>query len=130
MAAQNNVGAAAPGLAAPELVNHTFLDLALLDTAAAHATETPTSEKAPDTPHVGGPVQTETQNPIFKQPADDGKRFATLRARLALKGYSLSRTAASDGPVRFYVTRWGLVRELPDIASVRVFAEQVGAIHA
>ena len=58
------------------------------------------------------------------------KAFLTLRALLALKGHVLHRTHGDDGPVRFYITRWGLVRELSDIASVRAFAEQVGAIHA
>ena len=91
---------------------------------------TPTSEKAPDAANVEGPVQTKTKCLIFEQPADDGKRFTTLRAMLALRDYSLHRTTADDGPVCFYVTRWGLVRELPDVASVRAFAEQVGATDA
>ena len=91
---------------------------------------TPTSEKAPDAANVGGPVQTKTQSVIFEQSADDGKRFATLRAHLALKGYSLSRTHGDDGPVLaavcFHVNRWGMVRELRDIAAVRAFAVAVG----
>ena len=58
------------------------------------------------------------------------KRFATLRAEMALRGYSLSRTHGDDGPARYYVTRWNLVRELRDIAAVRVFAQQVGATNA
>jgi len=119
-----------PGLATPELAHHHPVDLAPLGTAAAHAVVTPTSEKAPDAANVGGPAKTETQCFIFEQPTEDGKRFATLRALLALKGHVLSRTHGDDGPVRFYVTRWGLVRELPDIAAVRAFAEQVGATHA
>ena len=119
-----------PGLAAPELAHHDHVDLASLGTAAAHAVVTPTSEKAPDAANVGGPVQTETQCVIFEQRADDGKRFATLRALLALKGYSLSRTHGDDGPVCFHVNRWGMVRELRDMAAVRAFAEQVGASHA
>ena len=119
-----------PGLAAPELAHHDVVDLAPLGTAAAHAVVTPTSGKAPDAANVGGPVQTETQCLIFEQHADDGKRFATLRAHLALKGYSLSRTHGDDGPVCFHVNRWGMVRELRDIAAVRAFAQQVGASHA
>lgn len=119
-----------PGLAAPELAHHDHVDLAPLGTAAAHAVVTPTSEKAPDAANVGGPVQTKMQCLIFEQSTDDCKRFATLRAHLALKGYSLHRTAADDGPVCFYVTRWGLVRELPNIAAVRAFAEQAGTSHA
>jgi len=47
-----------------------------------------------------------------------------------LKGYSLSRTHVGDGPVRFHVNRWGMVRELRDIAAVRAFAQQVGASDA
>ncbi|KPF43214.1 hypothetical protein D621_19710 [beta proteobacterium AAP51] len=62
--------------------------------------------------------------------AGTDKAFLTLRALLALKGHVLSRTHGDDVPVRFYVTRWGLVRELPDIAAVRIFAEQVGATNA
>ena len=130
MAAQRNVGAAAPGRAAPELVCDAVLDLALVNTTPSHAPETPTSDKAPDAANVGGPVQTETKGLIFEQPTDDGKRFATLRAHLALRGYSLSRTAASDGPVCFYVTRRGMARELRDLAAVARFLDQVGGAHA
>jgi hypothetical protein len=88
-----------PGLAAPELAHQDVVDLAPLGTTAAHAVVTPTSERAPDAANVSGPVQTETQCLIFKHHADDCKRFAVLRAHLALNGYSLSRTAASDGPL-------------------------------
>ena len=121
---------ATPGLAAPELAHYAVVDPVPLGAAAARALVTPTNGKAPDAANVEGPVQTETQCLIFKQRDDDGKRFATMRALLALKGYSLSRTHGDDGPVCFYVTRWGLVRELRDIAAVRAFAELVGATHA
>ena len=67
---------------------------------------------------------------VFEQTTDDGKRFATLRAHLALKGYSLHRTAADDGPVCFYVTRWGMARELRELAAVAQFLDQVGGAHA
>lgn len=119
-----------PGLAAPELAHHDIADLAPLGTVAAHAVVTPASEKAPDAANVGGPVQTETQCLIFEQPIGDGKRFATLRAHLALKGYSLHRTAAGDGPVYFYVTRLGKAREPRDLAAVARFLDQVGGAHA
>jgi hypothetical protein len=115
-----------PGLAAPELAHHAVPDLPPLGTAAAHALVAPTSEKAPDAAIVGGPVQTETQCLIFEQPADEGKRFATLRAELALKGYSLSHAVAADRPAHYYVTRWSLVRELRDLAAVAQFLVQVG----
>jgi len=123
-------GADAPGLAAPELAHHHPVDLAPLGAAAAHAVVTPNSKQAPDAANVGGPAKTETQCHIFEQPADADKRFATQRAHLALKGYSLHRTAADDGPVCFYVTRWGMARELRDLAAVAQFLAQVGGAHA
>lgn len=70
---------AVPGLAAPELAHHDVVDLAPLGTAAAHAVVTPTSDNA----HLAvGEVEGQgaTDNPIFEQQADDGKRFATLQA--------------------------------------------------
>ena len=122
-------GADAPGLAAPELAHHPVVDLAPLGTAAARAVVTATGGKALDAANVEGPVQTETQCLIFEQTTDGGKLFATLRALLAMKGHALHRTDRDDGQVRFYVTRWNLVRELQSIAAVRAFAEQVGAIN-
>lgn len=56
----------------------------------------------------------------------DDKAFQTLRARLALAGQTLSRSNGDDGPVRFYVTRWNLIRELRDLDEVRRFAALVG----
>lgn len=85
-------------------------------------------ESAPAAQAAQSREQNEPRN--FPTGADTDKAFVTLRALLALKGYALSRTQGDDGPVRFYVTRWGLVRELPDIGDVRAFAEQVGATHA
>lgn len=123
-------GADAPGLAAPEPANHDHVDLAPLRTAAAHALVTPTRDKAPDAASVEGPAKTETQWLTFEQHADADKRFAMLRAHLALKGYSLHRTATGDGPVCFYVTRWGMARELRDLAAVARFLDQVGGAHA
>ena len=91
-------------------------------------------ETAPPADKAGGDRENTTiQNRHFAarlavEQAD--KAFGTLRALLALKGHVLSRTHGDDGPVRFYVTHWALVRELRDIAAVRAFAEQVGATHA
>ena len=58
------------------------------------------------------------------------KLFFTLRAHLALKGYGVSRTQGGDGPVCFHVSRWGMTRELRDLAAVARFLEQVGGAHA
>lgn len=117
-----------PGLAAPELAHHGVIDLAPLGTAVAPAGLNAQKESAPAAQAAQSREQNEHLNSATGAHAD--KAFLTLRALLALKGHVLSRTHGDDGPVRFYVTRWGLVRELPDIAAVRAFAEQVGATHA
>lgn len=96
--------------------------------AVAPARLTAQKESAPAAQAAQSREQNEPRNSAIGDGAD--KAFLTLRARLALKGHVLSRTHGDDGPVRFYVTRWGLVRELRDIAAVRAFAEQVGATHA
>ncbi len=119
-----------PGLAAPGLAHQAHLDLAPLGALAASALVTPANGKAPDAANVEGLVHTQTQLLILDQPADDGKRFATLRAHLALNGYSLNRTAAGDGPVGLSVTRWDMARDLRDLAAVARFRDQVGGAHA
>ncbi len=83
---------------------------------------TPRSENAHLS--VGGfEGQGDTNFAICEQPTDQGKRLATQRTHLQLKGLALSRPHGDDGAVRFYVTRWGLVQELRDIAAVLDFAE-------
>ena len=111
-----------PGLAAPELA-HDVVDLPPLGTAAARAVVTPTSEKAPDAANVGGPVQSETQCLIFEQHTDDGKRFATLQALLALAG-GFTLLELADGS--YLVTRWNCCRPLADLRAVAAFVRLVG----
>lgn len=55
------------------------------------------------------------------------KQFLTLRARLALQGYALSRSHPADGQETFFVQRWGQVRELRGLGALRSFAASVGA---
>jgi len=55
------------------------------------------------------------------------KHFKTLQAELAGRGYQLHIISAADGTSAFLVQRWGLVRELPDLAAVARFLEQAGA---
>ena len=43
--------------------------------------------------------------------AADDKAFATLRAEAALQGYRIVRSDPVDGPVSFFVERFGLVQE-------------------
>jgi len=133
MATHNMCGAIAPGLAAPALTHPPVLDPSPPGAAAsAPAGLSPSpNDDATELAGSGGVTgDKKTANLIFEQPADNGKRFATLRAHLALKGYCLSRTAASDGPVCFFVSRWTMLRELRDLAAVSDFAAQVGARNA
>lgn len=43
-------------------------------------------------------------------PTLDPKTFATLRARAALKGYTLTRTDPADGPQVFHLERFGIAQ--------------------
>lgn len=66
-------------------------------------------------------------SPFCGNTADvDRKAFEALRAAAAFAGYTLSRTNPADGTVTFYATRWGLVRELRDLAAVAAFLTQIG----
>ena len=119
-----------PGLAAPEAAAslRAVGAASVAADAVAPAELTPQKQSAPAARAGQSREQYEPANSAIGAGAD--KAFATLRAHLALKGYSLSRTPAGDGPVCFHVARWGMVRELRDIAAVRAFAEQVRALHA
>ncbi len=86
---------------------------------------TPTNDGASGSPQTRGP-RDQQAHADSGTPRGGCKAFATLRAELALHGYSLSCSSADDGPAGFYVGRWGMMRELPDLAGVVAFAEQVG----
>jgi hypothetical protein len=57
---------------------------------------------------------------------EERKSFATLRARFAIAGHSLSRTTAPDGSIVYLATRWGLVRQLPTIEAATAFLLRIG----
>lgn len=119
-----------PGLAAPEAA--ASLRAAGAASVVADAVTPAELNAQKESAPVAQATQSREQNKHANSAIDAGadKVFLTHRALLALKGYSLSRTHGDDGPVCFYVTRWGLVRELRDIAAVRAFTELVGATHA
>ncbi len=121
---------AVPGFAAPEMAHPGHADLAPLRAPAAHGVVKPTEEDASDAANVEGRVQAGRHCPIFEEPNNDDKQFATLQTHLALKGYSLSRSDASDGPMCFYVTRWRMARELREPAAVARSIDQVRGAHA
>ena len=115
----------APGLAAPKLAHEDVACLPPLVAGATHVLVTPTSEKAPDTPHVRGPMQNRNHTTILEQAGGFGKRLATLRAQLALGGFVLQE--AHDGS--FIVARWGQSRALVNLEAVSAFLRQVGGRH-
>jgi len=119
-----------PCLAAPQVASSgcDARAASVVAAAASVARLTAQKESAPVARATQSREQIEHKNSATDAGAD--KAFLTLRAMLALKGHALSRTHAEDRAVRFSVTRWGLVREFPDLPSVRAFAEQVGAKHA
>ena len=89
----------------------------------------PEEDEGPTVAAVGplGLAQSVSLNSA-KSGADD-KVFYTYRAQLAREGHALSRTDASDGTRTYFVSRWGMVRELRTLGDVQRFAQQVGASH-
>lgn len=96
--------------------------------AAQAGITTPENSEAGHRANGAGPLDQPTPlHSAVPVPRDQGKTYFTLRAQAALRGYSLSRSHPEDGPTRFYVSRWGLLRELRDLAAVAAFVEQIGA---
>jgi hypothetical protein len=58
------------------------------------------------------------------QQASDGKVTAAVIAQLALAGHAVHHI--EDG---FLVTRWGITKVCPDLASLVGFARQIGVRH-
>lgn len=124
------------GLAAPERARVDAAGLATLGAAAAAPAglSPPAKDEAPGWQAEGFRDQGRADSPdSAATPADDqadaadAKRFATLRARLALAGWMLSRGTAADDAATFSAARWGMARDLGTLAEVEAFARQVGA---
>ena len=54
------------------------------------------------------------------------KTFATLAARFALAGHTLTRTNPSDGAVIYYASRWCCTRAFNDLQTAANFLTQIG----
>lgn len=123
-------GAQALGLAASELAARPAADLQSLGAAGAPAAGL-TGDHKDEAPRLAGAEGFRDQGKA--DPDDcahagaDGKRFATLQARLALRGFTLTRVDAAGCPVVYTVTRWNLARELGALDAVAAFADMVGA---
>ena len=55
------------------------------------------------------------------------KQIANLKARAAIAGYVLQVVTAGNGGSAFMIQKFGLVRELHDVAAVERFLQQAGA---
>ena len=88
-------------------------------------THTTTHEKA----HGCDPVsfQNNTTDGLnFPTRQREGKAFATLAARFALAGHTLTHSNPADGAVLYYAGRWGLSRALHDLDAAAQFLVQIG----
>ena len=85
----------------------------------------PANEKAHGCDPVG--FQKHIANDLdFPTGQREGKVFASLAARFALAGHSLTRSNPADGAVIYYAERWGLSRALPDLQAAAHFLAQIG----
>ena len=86
---------------------------------------TTTNEKAPGTCDSKG-LAVDTTGADFPTAANEGKAFASLAARFALAGHTLTRSNPADGAAMYYAGRWGLFRALPDLQAAAHFLVQIG----
>ena len=71
--------------------------------------------------------QNDTNNDLnFPTGQREGKAFATLAARFALAGHTLTHSTPADGAVLYYAGRWGLSRALHDLDAAAQFLTQIG----
>lgn len=88
-------------------------------------THTTTIEKAPGTCDSKG-LATDTTGADFPTAAHEGKAFASLAARFALAGYTLTRSNPADGASMYYAARWGMSRALHGLQAAAHFLTQIG----
>ena len=86
-------------------------------------TPTTTKEKAHDPVSFQNDTTYDLNFPTGQR---EGKAFATLAARFALAGHTLTRSNPADGAVLYYAGRWGLSRALHDLDAAGQFLKQMG----
>lgn len=74
----------------------------------------------------GHPTAGNTDTSTVANAQATDKAFPSLRAAFALKRHRLHRSAEQEEEETFWVERWGLVKYLPTIDSVRRLLEQIG----
>ena len=87
---------------------------------------TTTNEKAPGACDSKGLTNDTTNDLNFPTGQREGKAFATLAARFALIGHTLTRSDPADGAVMYYAGRWGLSRALHDLDTAAQFLVAIG----
>ena len=87
---------------------------------------TTTKEKAPGACDSKGLRTYTTNNLNFPTGQREGKAFATLAARFALAGHTLTRSTPADSAEMYYAGRWGLCRALHDLDAASQFLTQIG----
>ena len=58
--------------------------------------------------------------------ATQAKRFATLRAKFALRGHTFQQLREGPGAIGYLAARWGMERHLPTLDDADKFLLQVG----
>ena len=89
-------------------------------------THNTTHQKAPSACDAEG-LHTDPIDVNFPTIDTQGKAFATLAARFALTGHTLTRSNPADGAAMYYAGRWGLSRALPDLQAAAHFLAQIGS---
>ena len=74
----------------------------------------------------GNPTAGHTDSQTVPDAAGIDKMFATLAARFALAGHTLTRGNPADGAAMYYAGRWGLSRALPNLQAAAHFLAQIG----
>jgi hypothetical protein len=87
---------------------------------------TTTNAKAPTPCTATGAFDESTNDLNYATAERRHKTFSTLVAGFALKGYTLQRTNAGDGPVTYYATRLGQVRYLHSLDDAQRYLAQMG----
>ena len=88
-------------------------------------TRTTTHKKAPGTCDSKG-LAVDPTGTDFPTAANEGKAFASLAARFALVGHTLTRSNPADGAAMYYAGRWGFSRALQDLQAAAHFLAQIG----
>lgn len=81
------------------------------------------AQKAQSPGGAGLSADTKTDPVIVASQPECGKRIATIKAQLALKGFAVHDVSIGG----YFVAKWNLTKFCPALADLESFAAQVGA---